>query len=896
MPSFLHKCSCRGVKPTKVLRRKHNSRPEILVNLMQDRHVARVLKAPAGSGKSSLVFEYTNIVFGFNHVFWIDCISPCFLRDLDKESIFKEILQINEKTELVVFEDVPLLDNARVEKFNILIDELLEKEIEVLITCTPSVDTFSHIQRDAIVLTAKDLLLTEMELRNKNLNNDLSVDDIKEIAQTEKIACMRWSDSGVKQILAGLSLENLDAETKLAMFAMLVICNDSLDVISNIMRPEMLEDVVPNIAKSYFCFGIDLRLRLFSTVSCSIREISQDFCKDIDQLCGASIYNNKDELCFTLADLLIAQGEVNRACEFILENVDKERGATWLCDHGFDFLHLGEANAIMNFCENVKFLKYKNKSKVDILVMLALYQLGDWPAIPSICKRIIRCKTTENDVKAAAAALLLRVGSQYVNDESYKNLDKIKEAMQENLSKCESQQENHCGTALDFYLIAKLAAALETSMHEFIVLLACQIDIYKQANEQIQNLDGTLDAIFLGISWLFENMSPQKPTARQIGLPMLNNNCLAEEYLQSHKTLNKIFSFIFDSIRDAKYLDKVGFYLYKAVISYKLISSDIQNLFDVSADKRDLIIFDSLDTRFLKEKDLYQKRKSLRQEDKREYILTHPDAFRSKQISKEEEQYVHMGVPTLKVKLFGGMEIQIGNKVINPKEFYRKKTKILIALLILARSRECGRDQLAKELWPKTNLESARRNFYTVMSDLKRALSFEGRCPYIIRSQTGYRFDMNLTSSDVYEFDDISRSLLFERIEVPEWEYLYAKITKDYTESLMPSELENETIISSRKRIEMQLVDGLVATSSRLIHGGQPRGALWFAREAMKHDTKREDVFIALMEAQIACEQRGEALETYFKCLRYLSDELGIDPSLRLVELYRSIIETEEVF
>ena len=82
--------------------------------------------------------------------------------------------------------------------------------------------------------------------------------------------------------------------------------------------------------------------------------------------------------------------------------------------------------------------------------------------------------------------------------------------------------------------------------------------------------------------------------------------------------------------------------------------------------------------------------------------------------------------------------------------------------------------------------------------------------------------------------------------------------------------------------------------AARLVEAGEVRGGLWFAREALKHDRSREDAYTALMEAQIAAGQRTAALETYFACRRYLTNELGIDPSLRTVQLYRDIIEAEE--
>lgn len=50
------------------------------------------------------------------------------------------------------------------------------------------------------------------------------------------------------------------------------------------------------------------------------------------------------------------------------------------------------------------------------------------------------------------------------------------------------------------------------------------------------------------------------------------------------------------------------------------------------------------------------------------------------------------------------------------------------------------------------------------------------------------------------------------------------------------------------------------------------------------------------MHAQLASGQRTAALDTYFSCRRFLADELGIDPSVETVRLYRGIIETETDF
>lgn len=46
--------------------------------MMADRSVARFIVAPQGFGKTSLVCEYADSIFGFENVFWINGQSPAF--------------------------------------------------------------------------------------------------------------------------------------------------------------------------------------------------------------------------------------------------------------------------------------------------------------------------------------------------------------------------------------------------------------------------------------------------------------------------------------------------------------------------------------------------------------------------------------------------------------------------------------------------------------------------------------------------------------------------------------------------------------------------------------------------------------------------------------------------
>lgn len=300
--------------------------------------------------------------------------------------------------------------------------------------------------------------------------------------------------------------------------------------------------------------------------------------------------------------------------------------------------------------------------------------------------------------------------------------------------------------------------------------------------------------------------------------------------------------------------------------------------------------------RILVQVEEYRKGLALREEAKGEYELTHEDTFRRKPQPASKVAALRVGTPLLRLSLFGGIEAWIGNDQSDLRQIKRTNAKIVLAVLALNRGREIPKDKLAGIIWPETAPAAGRQNLYVVWSYLKKMLKVGPSCPYLISTQTGYKLDSRFVISDAQGFDELCKDLLFGRDDRDVWEELYEQVSGDFAEDLLPEVVGNAYIDSIRLRLRTQLVDGLVEASNRMEREGETRGAIWFAREALRRDSSREDAYIALMEAQIASSQRGAALDTYFECRRYLSEQLGIDPSRRVVELYRSVIETEEEF
>ena len=265
MSTFIESAACKGRRPERVAVSHLVARPELISRLLRERHVPRFLVAPDGFGKTQIAFQYADTVFSFLHVFWINGKSPCFLRDLDNGRIIYEMHKIENGTFLVVFEDIPRLDDERAENFSCLIDELLEKGNEVIVTCVPSRDAFGQRHRDRLKLDSSDFLLNEVE---RKLSTPISSSAIqsKNPVLASQVACLHWGgDSGVK-LLNALVLEELPSEVFLVIFIMLVLREGDMNDVAAFVSMQIDTTFISRLVQGYPYLGITERDGTFYTI------------------------------------------------------------------------------------------------------------------------------------------------------------------------------------------------------------------------------------------------------------------------------------------------------------------------------------------------------------------------------------------------------------------------------------------------------------------------------------------------------------------------------------------------------------------------------------------------------------------------------------------------------
>ena len=245
----------------------------------------------------------------------------------------------------------------------------------------------------------------------------------------------------------------------------------------------------------------------------------------------------------------------------------------------------------------------------------------------------------------------------------------------------------------------------------------------------------------------------------------------------------------------------------------------------------------------------------------------------------------------LQINLFGDLEILMGGKLLEDSLWKKGKARALLVHLVLNKGRGLSRDTIMEQLWPDMDIRHATDNFYVTWSRMCRSLSGStSQCPYLISSGMLCKIDNRYVTTDVSEFERLSKQVLFgqgnnaDRIEA------FLQMEGLYRGDLLSGCIYDDLIGSAQQRYRLLLVDAMLSVSQTLSEIGKDNNALWFARKAYEIDPTREDVYRVLMDVQNRAGQRTSALQTYFACKKYLDEELGILPSQRTTALYQELI------
>ncbi|MDO8986637.1 MAG: BTAD domain-containing putative transcriptional regulator [Coriobacteriia bacterium] len=275
--------------------------------------------------------------------------------------------------------------------------------------------------------------------------------------------------------------------------------------------------------------------------------------------------------------------------------------------------------------------------------------------------------------------------------------------------------------------------------------------------------------------------------------------------------------------------------------------------------------------------------------------------YAGQQLSQTEVELLAEGrAPSCQVRLFGGLEVRVGDRSVRERDWKKRKARLLFALMVLERGRDLPREQVCDQLWPNLDADRAKNNFYVIWSIMKCALLPGGTkgapLPYADNTGGLCRIDVERVDSDVEQFSrTISSARAAENAgELTAAVGFYRSAMDIYRGELLPGDIYDDCFALARDRYRLEFCDAMRRAVSCAERIADPAEALDFARRGLDADPLSEDLYQAVMRSHIDAGQRSAAIETYFVCRQKLCDDLGLDPSSETMKLYEHILAMDD--
>ena len=248
---------------------------------------------------------------------------------------------------------------------------------------------------------------------------------------------------------------------------------------------------------------------------------------------------------------------------------------------------------------------------------------------------------------------------------------------------------------------------------------------------------------------------------------------------------------------------------------------------------------------------------------------------------------------SVELKILGNVEIATAGRIVTIRGV---KPRQLLTALALSPNAVIPVDRLIDALWPKDPPRSVLENLRTYATALRQGFAAGSEPgPSLTTSTEGYRLEVDESKVDAYRFTRLLKSAR-EALERRELTAGAAELTEALalwrgraSEGLPRNSwlgnaldaLDAHRTLAHEERAEVYLVLGrhieLVPELVRLVAEYPLRERLW-----------RQ-----LMLAHYRCGNMGAAVAVFTRVRTILTEELGVDPSEELTELYRSILRRD---
>lgn len=254
---------------------------------------------------------------------------------------------------------------------------------------------------------------------------------------------------------------------------------------------------------------------------------------------------------------------------------------------------------------------------------------------------------------------------------------------------------------------------------------------------------------------------------------------------------------------------------------------------------------------------------------------------------------------TLVIHTLGNLRLTLGTKEIAPQDWQRGKAKELFELLITHRHMKLQKEEIFQYLWPDQEEETANKNFKVTLNALLKVLEPHRKAReesfFVLREGSAYGLNPNAA----YEMD----SMIFENLISKGLEETNPRHAAEILEeglNLYKGDYLNDLRLkpwtnSERERLRQLFLRGAERLAQHAIRLLEFNLALEWCERILAVDPTWEEAYRLLMYCYYQNNNRPQAIRWYEKCCEVLEDELGVEPMEQTREMYKLVLDAEEL-
>ena len=247
------------------------------------------------------------------------------------------------------------------------------------------------------------------------------------------------------------------------------------------------------------------------------------------------------------------------------------------------------------------------------------------------------------------------------------------------------------------------------------------------------------------------------------------------------------------------------------------------------------------------------------------------------------------------VKLFGTLEITIGEQELGAGDLGGIRPKQVLEILLAARGHFVSTDRLADLLWGHEPPMDAPCSLQTFISVLRRHLTSdrEWARALVVTDARAYRFDTDLVTLDLDRFDALLGRPVGEppRVVRRRLEHALALVRGE----VLDDEPYAEWAAELRRAYQSRVLDARLDVAELALVECDYSAALQHGEKAIGMDRFSEPAHRLAMLSLYALGRQREALETFTRLRTVLDEELGLEPMPDSRALHSAIVRQDDL-